>query len=110
MSKTDTHGRVAAADDLLSANVTGYGMSYAITSLVSALLVVLKESAEPVMNLMKALAGHHWVTQGLFDLLLFVILGVILSRSGAQKTGNALSAYIVGSTIVSGLIIAGFFI
>ncbi len=96
--------------DIASAKVTGYGLSYAITSILSALLVVLKESNESILQLMVSLTGHHWVTHGLLSVLLFVVLGAILSRRNIGVSGNTLIASVVGSTIVSGLIIAGFFI
>jgi len=96
--------------DFAGANVTGYGISYAITSVLSALLVILKESNENVLDLMVALTGHHWVTHGVLDVLLFVVLGAILSRANISMNGNTLITTVVSSTIISGLIIAGFFI
>ena len=91
--------------------VTAFGMSYAITNIFSALLMVLKESSEAVHNFLTAITGHHWVTHGVFNLVVFVVLGIMLSRSGrAQMSAGSLINMIVGSTIVSGLIIAGFFL
>ncbi len=96
--------------DMASAKVTGYGLSYAIVSILSALLVVFKESNESVQGLMVALTGHHWVTHGLLDVLLFVVLGMVLSSRNLAVSGNILISSVVSSTILSGLIIAGFFI
>ncbi len=96
--------------DMASAKITGYGLSYAIVSILSALLVVLKESNETVLGLMVSLTGHHWITHGLLDVLLFVALGAVLSSRKLAVSGNTLIASVVGSTILSGLIIAGFFI
>jgi len=50
-----------SAADAVSAKITGYGISYAITSILSALLVVLKESNEGVHGLLVAITGHHWI-------------------------------------------------
>ena len=97
-------------EETASASVTGYGISYAITSILSALLVVLKESNESVLNLMVSLTGHPWITHGLLDVILFVVLGAILSRQNFTLSGNTLISTVVGSTILSGLIIAGFFL
>ena len=100
----------ASRTETVSPKVTGYGISYAITAILSALLVVLKESNESVLNLMKALTGHHWITHGLLDIIIFVALGILLSRgAGIRMSGNALISTVVGATVVSGLIIAGFF-
>jgi len=106
-------GRTASSNvgDPVSARVAGFGYSYAITSLLSALLVVLKEKNASVLDLMTSLSGHHWVTQGVLDIVLFVAIGWFLSRTalaGNASYGSLISA-VVGSTVISGLIIAGFF-
>jgi hypothetical protein len=92
-----------------------FGLSFAITSVVSALLVIIKElSEEGVLALMKAITGHHWVTHGLFDLILFVVLGWALSRAGrglgVKISANGLVACIVGAVIISGILISGFYL
>ena len=91
---------------------TAFGISYAITSILSALLVVWKESSESVHSLLVAITGHHWVTHGLLDVIVFIVLGMVLSRKsgGVHMTGRTLIVTVVGSTILSGLIIAGYFI
>ena len=98
------------ANDTVSAKVAGYGVSYAITSILSALLVMLKETNESVMGVLVSITGHHWVTQGLLNVVLFVVLGALLSRREKGMSGNALISTVVGATVLSGLIIAGFFI
>jgi lipoprotein signal peptidase len=92
-----------------------FGLSFAITSVLSALLVILKESnEETVLAWMKAATGHHWVTHGIFNLIVFVGLGWALSRldngQGLKITANILVICIVCAVFVSGLIITGFYI
>jgi lipoprotein signal peptidase len=92
-----------------------FGLSFAITSVVSALLVILKESSEEgVLALMKAATGHHWVTHGLFNIILFVVLGWALSMSkkgqGVEISANSLVSFIIGAVIISGVLIAGFYL
>ena len=92
-----------------------FGLSFAITSIVSALLVILKESSEEgVLALMKAITGHHWVTQGLFNLILFVVLGWALSKAnkgqGVKISANGLVSCIAGAVIISGILISGFYL
>ena len=92
-----------------------FGLSFAITSVLSALLVILKESnEESVLEWMKAATSHHWVTHGLINLIVFVILGWILSRSqggqGMKLSVNSLIGCIVGAVLISGLLIAGFYL
>ena len=92
-----------------------FGLSFAITIVLSALLVVLKESNEDtVLAWMKAATGHHWVTHGIINLIVFVGLGWAFSRldngKGLKITANILVICIVFAVFVSGLIITGFYI
>ena len=52
-----------------------FGVSLAVTSLFSAVLVVLKESNKSLLGWMAKATGHHWVTHGLADIVMFVVLG-----------------------------------
>jgi hypothetical protein len=92
-----------------------FGLSFAITSVVSALLVILKESSEEgVLAWMAAVTGHHWVTHGLINIILFVVLGWALSRAnkgqGVKMSANGLVSFAVGAIILSGVLIAGFYL
>ncbi len=92
-----------------------FGLSFALTSLLSALLVVVKETnKDTVFAWMAAATGHHWVTHGVLVVALFVVLGLALAsaRGGAGPRlgeGGMIGA-VVGSTVASGLIVAGFFL
>jgi len=96
-------------DNLVDARITGFGMAYVYTVLFSAALTVLKELVPPLLNLMKAL-GHHWATQGGLNLIVFLVLAFLLTRSGRQMEGNKLANRIAGSTVIGGLIIFGFYL
>ena len=92
-----------------------FGLSLAVTSLLSAVLVVVKElNQSTILAWMKATTGHHWVTHGVFDILVFVILGLLLSRvqnrRGPQISAGMLSTVIICAVVVSGLLIAGFYL
>ncbi|EKO3492975.1 hypothetical protein LIA75_004030 [Vibrio fluvialis] len=90
----------------------GFGLSYAITSVFSALLVVLKESNEEVHSVLAAITGHHWVTHGLLDIIVFLVLGFVFHRicdCSRMKVASVIT-FVVGSTVLSSLIIAGYFI
>jgi TRAP-type mannitol/chloroaromatic compound transport system permease large subunit len=94
---------------------TSFGMSLAITSLVSAVLVVVKEMSEnTVLALMKRITFHHWFTHTLFVLILFVVLGWVLARAnggqGVNMTVNRFVSVLVGAVVLSGIIIAGFYL
>ena len=91
-----------------------FGLSLGITSFLSALLVILKETHEDtVLAWMKTATLHHWVTHGLINLAIFVVLGFLLLRpnngDGINISSKALAICIAGSVIISGILIAGFF-
>lgn len=102
---------MGATDDI-GASATGFGASYAIASVLSALLVVLKERSGAVHDGLAAITGHHWVTHGLLSLIVFLVLGLVLSRigSGMRMTADVLIMIIVGATVLSGLIIVGYYL
>jgi hypothetical protein len=92
-----------------------FGLSFAITSLFSVLLLIIKETnPKTVMVWMKAATTHHWITHTLLDLIVFVVLGVVLAKSndgqGIKISSDKLNGFIVGAFIISGLIIVGFYL
>jgi len=99
-------------EQAVGATVAGFAWSYAITSLLSALLVVVKETFKWAHDLLVAVTGHHWTAHGVVVILLFVILGFVLTQTSMAKTASAgqIIGLVVGSTIVSGLIIGGYFV
>ena len=104
----------ASSDAGTAGYIKGFGYSVAIVSVLSALLVILKEKNDVVMSAMKAATSHHWITHGLVVLVLFIVLGVLLSRMGRSdpeaSAFNGVGITIVIATVVSGLILAGFFL
>lgn len=100
------------ATESLDTGVTGFGIAYALTSVLSALLVVLKESNVPVHDALTTMTGHHWVSHGVLNLIVFLGLGFVLTRlgGGIRMTENRLLALIVAATGLGGLIIVGYFI
>ena len=92
-----------------------FGLSFAITSVISAILVILKETnEETLLAWMKAASGHHWVTHGIFDIILFVVLGWVLSRphngQGVRLSTSGLVSSMAGAIVVSGALILGFYL
>lgn len=102
-------------DNGLGKYTVSFGLSFAITSILSALLVVLKElSEETVLAWMKRVTVHHWVTHGIIDLILFVVLGFLLAQlnggSGVKISSKNFITAMVSAVVISGLIIAGFYL
>lgn len=92
----------------------GFGLSVAVASMFTALLVVAKEMNAPLLSWMNATSGHHWVTHGILTLAVFVALGLILTRLGSDErswlNANRLTFVLAASIVVSGAIIFGFFL
>jgi hypothetical protein len=87
----------------------------AITSILSALLVVVKELNEnSVLAWMKGLTSHHWITHGLFMVVAFFAIGWGLAKmnngQGLKMTHDRLIVMIISSVVIGGLIISGFYL
>lgn len=110
------HGKSQPAADQgqdgLGRFATGFALSLGITSVFNGLLVVVKETnEETVLAWLKAATGHHWVTQGIIDIAVFVVMGFLLTWAcGSWRSRpNTVIAVAVGGIVVGGLIIVGFF-
>jgi uncharacterized membrane protein len=88
----------------------GFGLSYAVTCILSALLTVLKELNPRVQEAMKAATSDHWVTQGVFVIVAFFVLGIAFSRFGLSRKqdydARRTLVIVVGATVLGGLILA----
>lgn len=93
-------------------STVGYTISFAIASIVNGLLVIIKEEYAPLKDFMKSLSGHHWITHGIFIIVIFLLLGYVFSRGDVKEKYDPgkLSAYIVFSTIIGSLLIFGYFL
>lgn len=90
----------------------GFGLSLVITSLLNAVILVVKETSPSLMDAMKSALGHHWTTHGVAVILTFIVLGFVFSGLNIGKGWHAdrLLISIIVATVASGLVIAGFFI
>ncbi len=89
----------------------GFTLSLIIVSLFNALLVIAKELDEALKEWMGIATGHHWTTHGVAVIILFIVLGLVFSArdTGKRLTARTALASILVVTIISGLIIAGFY-
>lgn len=88
-----------------------FGLSFIVVNMLSAVLVVAKESYAPILAWMKMLTGHHWITHAALVVVAYLVLGIVLAHTREwNMAGRSLSAAVLVSTIVSGLIVAGFFL
>ena len=98
-------------NDTLNKYTVSFGISLVITVLFSALLVVVKElSDHTILPLMKQATGHHWVTHTVLDVILFVVLGFLLTIANVKISPQRLTRVIVAATVIGALVVAGFYL
>jgi hypothetical protein len=103
-----------AGNETLSSAAVGFGISLAVASVASALLVVAKERSPALMAFMKSATGHHWSAHTVFALAIFLILGAILSRlnggRGVRVTPAGLIQTVVTGIVLGSVIIGGYYL
>lgn len=99
------------ATNKLDYTSSALALAAAITVLFNTGLAWFKDSYAPLNTLMAHLTGHHWITHGLADVILFAVLGVIFVKTGAAEKIDAdnLVSTLVISVVVAGLGLAGWF-
>jgi hypothetical protein len=97
---------------MLSKFNAGFGLATAITIILTALLLVIKESNKGLKEWFKSLSGHHWTTHGVLTVLTLVILGLLLSQMRLEERWDArkLSYFILAATILGVLIMTIFYL
>jgi hypothetical protein len=90
----------------------GFGLSLVVTSLLNAVILIVKEKNDSVMSAMKAALGHHWTTHGAIVIIVFLLLGFIFSgmKIETKLDSGKMLKYIIWAVIISCVIISGFFI
>jgi hypothetical protein len=119
-SQTGVAGRgPVAADRLapakeaaLSKASSAFALSAAVTVIFNTLLAWAKDAYDPLNTAMAHLTGHHWITHGLADVIVFFALGgIFLSTGFAERISpNALTIRLVGAVILAGLGLAAWFV
>ena len=76
----------------MNRTTAGFGLAAAIACLFNTALAWAKDAYAPLNKFMASLTGHHWITHGLADLVVFIGLGLIFSKSSvADKPGRVVS-------------------
>lgn len=100
------------ARPVLGRLTASFGLSLGLTSVLSALLVILKETHEDtVLAWMKLATGSHWVTHGVLDLIVFVVLGFALARPASRLQSHPMAVLVLalGGAVAGALLVAGFY-
>src|SRR4051812_39378218 len=102
---SDVAGRASAAQNVdVSAAVYGFGMAAAITFLFNTALAWVKDAWAPLNTFMAHLTGHHWITHGLADIAIFLVLGFVLTSARHGQGGNGIR---LAMTLIAAAVIAG---
>jgi hypothetical protein len=88
---------------------TAFGLSAAITIVFNTLLAWAKDAYDPLNSFMASLAGHHWITHGLADIILFVLLGWLFMSRGVRIGGMALVRTVAAAVVGGGGGLAAWF-
>jgi len=96
---------VSADSSRLGRASAAFGMAAAITTLFNTGLACVKDAYHPLTNLMNAIAGNNWTTQGLADVILFVGLGLTFSKTRMVQTirPDRLIVFLAAAAVVSGV-------
>jgi hypothetical protein len=92
----------------LSNFIPGFGLSFLVVSIINAILVIEKEANEGLKKWMAGLLGHHWVTHGVFIIILFFILGWMFSRINFNEQwhgAKTATVILIGAIIGGGIIV-----
>jgi hypothetical protein len=91
---------------------SAFALSAAVTVIFNTLLAWVKDAYDPLNTAMAHLTGHHWITHGLVDVIVFFALGGIFLSTGVAErfSPNALTVCLVGAVILAGLGLAAWFV
>jgi len=101
---------VEEEENVLDGAAAAFSMSAAITVLFNTVLAWVKDLYEPLNSFMTMLTGHHWRTHGIFDLIVFVTLGLFLMQRSFRMDGTRLAIIVGASSIVAGAGLALYFL
>jgi hypothetical protein len=89
-----------------------FGLAAAITVIFNTVLALVKDAYDPLNQLMVRLTGHHWISHALFDLVMFFLLGWIMTMRGAPASGlsNRLVVTLVAAVVIAGAGLGAWFL
>lgn len=83
---------------------SAFAVAAAIAIVFNTVVACVKDADEPLKKFMASLAGHDWTTQGIADVFLFLVVGLILWKTNLSEKIKATSAirWLTGAAIVAG--------
>lgn len=100
-----------ASSSLAVRLAAAFGLAAAIAIAFNTVLAWTKDAFEPLNAFMAGLTGHHWITHGLAEVVLFLVLGAGLSWFGRpRQLSGALTIGVAGTAVVAGAGLALWFV
>jgi hypothetical protein len=95
----------------LSTTAAAFSVAAAITLVFNAVLTIVKDSSEPLNNFMAGVLGHHWITHGVLIIVVYLVLGWVLTKSEVVRglSDSTLIGSVVIATLINGGVIALWF-
>jgi len=89
----------------------GFGISLVVSMFFNTILACIKDVYDPLNRFMALLFGHHWITHGIFDIFVFIAVGIFMMRSNvvAKINPTTLIGLIYLSALVSITFLVGWF-
>jgi hypothetical protein len=90
---------------------TGFNLSFVVMTIVSSVLVIVKETNAGVKDWMKEAFTHHWIAQGVLILVPFVILGLLFAYTDLGRRIDYKRQFwaVVGATAIGSLLLVALF-
>ena len=84
---------------------TAFALSAAITIVLNTVVACTKDAYHPLQMFMASLSDNDWTTQGVADVILFVVLGLILLKTSLSEKIDPPRAIslLVGAVILGGV-------
>ena len=82
---------------------SAFALSAAIACLFNTALAWAKDAYAPLNKFMAGLTGHHWITHGLADLIVFVGLGLVFMKTADKIKPERLVSILVWSVAAASL-------
>ncbi len=92
---------VAHATTKIDGAAAGFGIAAGLAIVFNSVLVALTDTWPTVDPYVANWTGHAWRTHGIADVLVFLILGVLLTRRRTTIGGYTLALYLVLSVAVA---------
>jgi hypothetical protein len=86
----------------LDGAAAAFGVSAAIAIVFNTVLAWIKDAYDPLNTFMASLTSHHWITHGLADVAVFLIVGAVLMRRSISMDGTKLACVLAGAAVMGG--------